>query len=145
MINFRNLGFLKNVTFSFSNKKILSIFLLIVSIIISIYVSNNANRSTYLNPIEINEGMLDCSGNNIIYSILNDNGPLPYQKLNTIREFISSFNEDSQLNSVKIMEILNSQTDSDVVKVDKLKKKLEDLDLCTNTKDDEEYKKKSKK
>ena len=144
MINIRNLGFLKNVTFS--NKKLLSIFLLIVSIIISIFVSNHANRSTYLTPVKINEGMLDCSGNNIIYSILNDTSPLPYQKLNTIREFISSFDEESQLNSVKIMEILNSQTDSDVVKVDKLKKKLEDLDLCTNTKkDDEESKKKTKK
>jgi hypothetical protein len=142
MGNFRNLGFLTN----FSNKKILSIFLLLASIIISMFVNNQINQLSYsytqMSPSNINEGMADCSGNNIIYNIINDTGPLPYQKLNTIRQFISSFESESLLNSEKIMEILNSQTDSDVVKIDKLKKKLDDLDLCANT---EEDKKKSKK
>lgn len=146
MINFRNLGLFKNNTIS--NKKILCIFLLFASIIISMIINNQINQMQYsytkLNYSKVNEGMTDCSGNNIIYSIINDTGPQPYQKLNIIREIISSFENDSKLNSARIMEILNSQTDSDVVKIDKLKKKLDDLELCTNT-EEEEDKKKSKK
>lgn len=149
-MNSINLGLLKKFSFSFSNKKIFAIFLLFASIIISMMVSDKLNNFKY-HDLQNNrnyaniEGMMDCSGSNIIVSLLNDTDTLPHQKLEVIRSFVNTSVDQTSKTYKTLTEILNSQTDSDVIKVDKITKKLDELELCAKTESKSDSKSDSKK